>query len=609
MWLGLDASAAPMPSDYLDRILRWWPSETADAVRLGVTALAAVYLAMYFELDEPHWAGWTVFSVSLATRASSIQKSTWRAFSTVLGGAAGIVMMDHFAQSTLAYDIALALWLGTMAYFSSLERGLGSYGFALMGYTVPIVTLGNVEAPLQTFDTVANRCSALVLGIGCAYVSSVLVARGTSAVRKKLSDAVEAVARECADWAKASRDKSVWRSPPVGSVLKLDRQIADALTEQPSLRISAHTVCRVPRLLLRLIADGLRRARLDDQTGGQVGKLDRIAKIARSFERHPGYGLQSASTQPLAIDHDTAQAACNALRTIIAVSLVNAFWYASGWSAGATATTWAGVVCIVLSSRPDAASTARYFLLGGALAIAVGLFIRYVALTVTGSYALLAAVLFPCCFLAALARSDIRAKAGPGYAFTVLGVVSPQNTMTYDLVTSLNNALAQLIGIGVVVTAFSALLPPATPESRRLRVMRRMLRDFRAAARRPSALLPRPDRWLARMFDRLEQISTESRAIQEAGQTLILVGQALLRLRDIDDNLRRHAGAMVTAPGVNVDDICASLRQLSFDAAKNPGSMAQRELLAIAHLLESEKDVIAAWPMGLRDLSSERMSR
>jgi uncharacterized membrane protein YccC len=204
MWLGLDASAAPMPSDYLDRILRWWPSEAADAVRLSVTALAAAYLAMYFKLDEPHWAGWTVFSVSLATRASSIQKSTWRAFSTVLGGAAGIVMMDHFAQSTLAYDIALALWLGTMAYFSSLERGLGSYGFALMGYTVPIVTLGNVEAPLQTFDTVANRCSALVLGIGCAYVSSVLVARGTSAVRKKLSDAVEAVARECADWVKAS---------------------------------------------------------------------------------------------------------------------------------------------------------------------------------------------------------------------------------------------------------------------------------------------------------------------------------------------------------------------------------------------------------------------
>jgi uncharacterized membrane protein YccC len=68
-----------------------------------------------------------------------------------------------------------------------------------MGYTVPIVTLGNVETPLQTFDTVVSRCSALILGIGCAYVSSVLVARGTSVVRHDLSNTAAAAARDCAD--------------------------------------------------------------------------------------------------------------------------------------------------------------------------------------------------------------------------------------------------------------------------------------------------------------------------------------------------------------------------------------------------------------------------
>jgi len=94
------------------------------------------------------------------------------------------LLMANFAQSTLAYDIAFALWLGIMTYFSSLERVLGAYGFALIGYTVPIVTLGNVETPLQTFDTVVSRCSELILGIGCAYVSSDLVARGTAAVRR-----------------------------------------------------------------------------------------------------------------------------------------------------------------------------------------------------------------------------------------------------------------------------------------------------------------------------------------------------------------------------------------------------------------------------------------
>jgi uncharacterized membrane protein YccC len=598
-----------MRSDYSDPMSRWWPAEAADAVRLGVTSLTAVYLAMYFELDEPDWAGWTVFSVSLATRASSIQKSTWRAFSTILGAAVGIVLMDNFAQSTLAYDIALALWLGMMTYCSSLERGLGSYGFALMGYTVPIVTLGNVETPLQTFDTVVSRCSALILGIGCAYVSSVLVARGTSVVRHDLSNTAAAAARDCADWIEASRGMSVWRSPPVASVFKLDLQIADALTEQPSLRVGAHAICRMPPLLLRLIAARLRRIRLSDGNVGPTGKLDRVIGVARSFERYPRYGFRSAGPCPLAIDRDMAQAVRNGLRTMLAVSLVNAFWYASHWSAGATAALWTAIICTILSSRPNAASTARCFLVGGALAILVGLFMRYIALTMTGSYALLAALLLPCCFLAALARSDARAQAGSGYAFTVLGVVSPQNTMTYDLLSSLNDALAQLIGLGVVAIAFSALFPPALPEIRRLRVMRRMVRDVLAVALRRSALLPRPDTWLARMFDRLDQISSESRAIQEAGQTLILVGQGLLTLRDIDDDLRRRTGKIITARDQTSQDICMSIRQLASDEAGSIGPRAQRELFEIAQLLETGKTAIAAWPIRFGNFSFNEATR
>ena len=92
-------------SDCLDRIGSWWPTEAADAARLSVTSLIAMYLAMYFELDEPQWAGWTVFSLSLATRASSLQKSAWRAISTIVGAVASIVLMANFAQSTLAFRL------------------------------------------------------------------------------------------------------------------------------------------------------------------------------------------------------------------------------------------------------------------------------------------------------------------------------------------------------------------------------------------------------------------------------------------------------------------------------------------------------------------------
>jgi uncharacterized membrane protein YccC len=119
-----------------------------------------------------------------------IQHSFWAVVS--------IVLMDDLAQSTLGYDVALALWLGLMTYFASLEQGLGSYGFALMGFTVPILTLGNVEAPLNTFDTAVSRCSEPILGVGCAYVSSVLVAHGTQVIRRDSANAIEATAQDCA---------------------------------------------------------------------------------------------------------------------------------------------------------------------------------------------------------------------------------------------------------------------------------------------------------------------------------------------------------------------------------------------------------------------------
>src|SRR6202050_3305153 len=63
----------------------WWPTEAVRAARLALTSVGAIYLAMLLELDRPEWAGWTVLSVSLATRASSLQKSLWRGVSSIIG--------------------------------------------------------------------------------------------------------------------------------------------------------------------------------------------------------------------------------------------------------------------------------------------------------------------------------------------------------------------------------------------------------------------------------------------------------------------------------------------------------------------------------------------
>jgi uncharacterized membrane protein YccC len=154
VWRAAIASQMPRPC---------WPTEAVSAARLALTSVGAIYLAMLLELDRPEWAGWTVLSVSLATRASSLQKSLWRAVSTIIGCVIAVALTANFAQSTLAFDAALALWLALLTAPATMERGQRSYGFALIGFTVPIVTLGTVDQPDPVFHVAVARSSTLPL--------------------------------------------------------------------------------------------------------------------------------------------------------------------------------------------------------------------------------------------------------------------------------------------------------------------------------------------------------------------------------------------------------------------------------------------------------------
>src|ERR1700677_3229864 len=101
----------------------WWPTEAVSAARLALTSVGAIYLAMLLELDRPEWAGWTVLSVSLATRASSMQKSLWRAISSIAGCVVAVALTANFAQSQLAFDAAMARWLRFLTVAAHVGSG------------------------------------------------------------------------------------------------------------------------------------------------------------------------------------------------------------------------------------------------------------------------------------------------------------------------------------------------------------------------------------------------------------------------------------------------------------------------------------------------------
>jgi uncharacterized membrane protein YccC len=562
IWRAAIAAQMPRP---------WWPTEAVNAARLALASVAAIYLAMLLELDRPEWAGWTVLSVSLATRASSLQKSLWRAVSSIIGCGIAVALTANFAQSTLAFDVAIALWLALLTAAASMERGQRSYGFALMGYTVPIVTLANVDQPGLVFQVAVDRCSTLLLGIACAHVSSVLVAPGVRDVSSSLADRLDAAATACGEWLRAVRRGGNVPEPPISKVLALDPAVADAFTEQPSLQTGRRAVSEAPIRLLHVLAIGLLERRLGLRDGGEASallgnhfadwgrQLRQVRSASRQLREGRRAGNRHTPVRPLSIDRDGRLAFNNAVRTAVAVSLANGFWYISGWPSGSGAVTWTALASVLLASRPNPATATRNFLVGAALAAVVGVVVHYSVLTTSGSFPLLAAVLLPVCMLAALGRSDARAVSGGGYALVVLGVIGPTNVMQYRLDATLNDVVANLLGLGLAVIAFSALPPPASASTRRWRARRRMAKGFLASVRAPDFLRPDTDRWLARMCDRLTQIGDEDGATN-GGQALLLAGLLGLALRREDSDLGRQVRAIVRTQGLKAG---SALKQLA----------------------------------------------
>lgn len=141
-------------------------------IRTALTALAALWLAMWLQLETPRWAAWTVMSLALPTRGQVGVKGLWRMAGTVVGLVAALVAVALFAQHPIMMGVWLALWCGLNSYVGGRTPGLASYGTSLASLTAALIVLLSEQAPLQTFATALARGAGIMLGIGCVYIAS-----------------------------------------------------------------------------------------------------------------------------------------------------------------------------------------------------------------------------------------------------------------------------------------------------------------------------------------------------------------------------------------------------------------------------------------------------
>ena len=140
-----------------------------------IAALLALFLALAIPLDNPYWAMASVYVVSHPLSGATRSKAIYRALGTLLGAAASVAILPVFAQQPVMLSLAISAWIGALLYLALSDRSPRSYIFMLAAYTVPLISLAEVNHPTTIFDVALARSEEILLGIVCAsLVNAVL---------------------------------------------------------------------------------------------------------------------------------------------------------------------------------------------------------------------------------------------------------------------------------------------------------------------------------------------------------------------------------------------------------------------------------------------------
>jgi uncharacterized membrane protein YccC len=137
------------------------------ATKTTFAAIAAILLALWFDLPNPGWASMTVFLTSQqfgAATGAVDSRAVYRSLGTLLGVAGMLFVFPAFIAAPEMMVAAVAGWVGLFLYLSLLDRRPRSYVFLLAGYTLPLVGMTLANNPLALFDQSQWRAEETALG-------------------------------------------------------------------------------------------------------------------------------------------------------------------------------------------------------------------------------------------------------------------------------------------------------------------------------------------------------------------------------------------------------------------------------------------------------------
>lgn len=147
-----------------------WFSQSAVlfSAKTCLAAFLAFYIALELNLDKPAWSLTTVYVASQLYSASTVSKSIFRFFGTLLGGLFTLLIYPATVQDPMLFSLAISLWVAVCLYLSLHDRTPKSYVFMLAGYSAAIMGFPDVTSPASITYTVISRIEEITVAIVCS---------------------------------------------------------------------------------------------------------------------------------------------------------------------------------------------------------------------------------------------------------------------------------------------------------------------------------------------------------------------------------------------------------------------------------------------------------
>ncbi len=158
----------------------FFPGALPFAVRSAIALLLAYLIAFAAQVDSASTAGVCVAIVAQPSAGMSNSKAIYRVIGTLIGGCVAMALLAMFPQDRTMLLAGFSLWLGVCTFVATLLRDFRSYGAALSGYTVGIISIAIIDTPQTALITTLDRVAAILIGVVSVLVVNNVFA-GTAA--------------------------------------------------------------------------------------------------------------------------------------------------------------------------------------------------------------------------------------------------------------------------------------------------------------------------------------------------------------------------------------------------------------------------------------------